>query len=110
METTTPAPYTVGSFVYASWGYEQTNIDFFKVVKRSGDWLTLQPVKSKTLEYSGQSMTGRSEPTDEPDPQGKTIRRKMYRNGGEERGMSFTRSYGWIREYDGKPKGFSTYA
>lgn len=108
--TPPPAPpYSVGSFVYASWGYDQTNIDWFKVTARKGDWLTLTPYKALTHEPPGSFMSGTSRPSDEPTG-GKPIRRRIYVRDGEERGMAFARSYGWISAWDGKPKGFSYYA
>lgn len=36
-----------GSILVSSWGYDQTNIDFYLCTKRSGDWATIIPVGSK---------------------------------------------------------------
>ena len=56
----TPEPYTVGSILYCSWGYDQTNVDFYLVVARKGDWLTLQPMNKKKT-YTGH-MSGTCTP------------------------------------------------
>jgi len=98
--------YIEGSVVYSSWGYDQTNIDFYRITKRKGDWLTLTPLISLT-EYNQQSMTGTCTPGF-ADPTKKAIRRMICRRDKEEIGCKF-KSYGWIQSWDGKPIGYSTY-
>ena len=46
---------TLGKIFYSSWGYEQTNIDFYKVIEvsPSGKTITLQPIGSKVQEVEG---------------------------------------------------------
>src|SRR3954464_12681270 len=39
---------TGGTIVYNSWGYDQTNIVFYEVVKVSGNFVWLQPVQQDT--------------------------------------------------------------
>ena len=104
---TPTTPYTPGNIVFASWGYDQTNIDWFKIIKRAGDWLTLQPLKPVNNHNHG-TMTGMTKPGD-PDETAKPIRRKIYNDGTEERGMKFQPGYGWIRAWEGQPVGYSTY-
>lgn len=36
----------VGDFFYSSWGYEQTNIDFYQVTKKTAKTVWLRPVSS----------------------------------------------------------------
>lgn len=43
----------VGDIFYASWGYEQTNIDFFQVVAKSKSMLTIRELKSELVEATG---------------------------------------------------------
>ena len=43
----------VGDILYSSWGYDQTNIDFFKVVKTSEFSVWIQRVNSKVVEVTG---------------------------------------------------------
>lgn len=43
----------VGDILYSSWGYDQTNIEFFKVVKVSEFSVWIQQVGSKIVEVTG---------------------------------------------------------
>jgi hypothetical protein len=43
----------VGDILYSSWGYDQTNIEYFKVVKVSEFSVWIQPLKSKALRQVG---------------------------------------------------------
>ena len=36
-----------GTIMVSSWGYEQTNIDFYKVLERKGDFVTIQEIGQK---------------------------------------------------------------
>lgn len=46
---------TIGKIFYSSWGYEQTNIDFYKVIEvsKSGKTFTLQKIGSQIKEVVG---------------------------------------------------------
>lgn len=39
-----PHSLVVGDVIYNSWGYDQTNIDFYEVVKTSANFVWLQPI------------------------------------------------------------------
>jgi hypothetical protein len=55
-----------GAIVYESWGYEQTNVDFYQVVKVSLSSVWLQPIGSRIREtgfMSGQAEPNRGEKT-----------------------------------------------
>lgn len=41
-----------GAIVYQSWGYDQTNIDFYKVIERKGSKVTLIEIGCQTVENS----------------------------------------------------------
>jgi hypothetical protein len=99
--------YEVGDIVTFMWGYEQTNIDFFKIIKRLNDFVTLQPLKP-TWNYDDKSMTGTTMPTDEPDLSEKVIRRKVRVSNGKEIGIAI-KSYGWAQHWDGQPQHYSSY-
>jgi len=43
----------VGDILYSSWGYDQTNIEFFKVVKVSEFSVWIQEIGSKIVEVTG---------------------------------------------------------
>jgi nuclear transport factor 2 (NTF2) superfamily protein len=46
-------PYEVGQILYDSWGYDQTNIDFFQVTEIKGKTLLVRPI-SQTRTYTQQ--------------------------------------------------------
>lgn len=48
----TPHTLTVGSILYASWGYDQTNVDFYEVVAVRGAAVDLREI-SKTRQMQG---------------------------------------------------------
>lgn len=101
------APIAEGDYLYASWGYDQTNIDWFQVTRRKGDWLTLQPCAA--IETADGDMTGTSIPG-APDPKEKPIRRRVIRWQGQAREAGCKwKSYGWMSKWDGIPKRTSSY-
>lgn len=46
------AGFQVGDILYSSWGYEQTNIDYYEVVRVSGVSAWIRPI-AKECEYLG---------------------------------------------------------
>jgi hypothetical protein len=53
-------PYKIGDLFCSSWGYDQTNIDYFEVVAVSGSMMTVRELKQSTAETGW--MTGRCVP------------------------------------------------
>ena len=98
---TTETAIEVGSILYSSWGYDQTNITFYEVLRKTAKTVTLQPVHSEIVE-SG-DMVGKVIATKEP--KGKPVRRSL-RFGNAVR----IESYEWAYVWDGQPKRFSAYA
>ena len=95
-----------GDILVSLWGYDQTNADFYKVVKATEKSVTLQQVESKqALDYPT-AMAGRATPTNVP--VGKPFRRKIHRYDNEiyVKISSFEYAYPW----DGKPERFTEYA
>ncbi len=96
------AKYLEGAILYSSWGYEQTNIDFFLITKRKGVSVTLQPIGSKLVESNGYD-TGKVMP-DRDRPIGEPINRRISK-------------YGYINAdsvrscqlHDGRPKEYTRY-
>jgi hypothetical protein len=43
----------VGDILYSSWGYDQTNIDFFEVRKVSGSMIVIQKIEDKIVRNDG---------------------------------------------------------
>ncbi|HAP9351160.1 TPA: hypothetical protein IWJ17_002698, partial [Enterococcus faecium] len=54
-------PYQVGDIFYSSWGYEQTNVTFWQIVKLTEKTAWFQPIQKKTVEHYS-SMSGKVVP------------------------------------------------
>ena len=104
--------FEVGAILTDSWGYEQTNIDFYCIVKRSGNWLTVLPMTKKSSEMSSQYLT-RDELPGKIDFAADPQRKKLFVDReGKESGFSF-RDYaggGWCRLWDGEKEQSTHYA
>jgi hypothetical protein len=91
-----------GSILYASWGYEQTNIDWYEVIAVVSDkTVVIQKIAASVV--SDGDMTGKSMPA----PGhfiGEPMRKRATRNG-----VSLT-SFSSASAWDGKPKRYSSYA
>ncbi len=102
--------FEAGAIVSDSWGCEQTNIDYYCIVKRSGLWVTLIRMKQHRSAEIG-FMTNKETPL-EIDFKENPIKKKMKINEGKEIGFSL-RNYsggGWISLYNGEPKTSTHYA
>lgn len=92
----------IGTILYSDWGYEQTNIDFYIIVERSGVSVTLQEIGG-IRKYSS-DMSGTVTP-DTTKKIGEPFKKRINKYGN----ISLTSFFGAYL-YDGKPKIFSTYA
>lgn len=113
MTTTDTSTIEPGTILECSWGYDQTNIDWYQVVKRT--------VSAKgTVTVTLQPMTSDKQATDQYMDRGqcvpghviegaKTFRRKVHVWNGEERGVSIN-SYSWAGRWNGQPVYWSSYA
>ena len=90
-----------GIIMYDSWGWEQTNIDFYKVVRKTDSSVWLQKLGSKTQETG--FMSGRTSPTEETD--GDVFTRRIGKFG-----VKIESHRGCLSVYDGQPKSCSWYA
>ena len=96
-----------GVILTCSWGYEQTNIDFYKVLKRTDTMATIVEIG-----YASKTCDGYMQGEVMPDPEnvtGQPMRRKVSMSGGKDRGLS-PQSFSWARVWDGKPKHYTAYA
>lgn len=104
--------FEVGAILTDSYGWEQTNIDFYCIVKRAGKWLTILPMTKKSSEMSRQYMTREELPGEidfSADPQRKKL---QLSSEGKESGFSL-RDYsmgGWCRLWDGEKETSTHYA
>lgn len=103
----TEANLKIGDILYSSWGYDQTNIDFYEVVKLSKCFAELMPIESRVTSYDDHCMDtvvpvpGKrvAYHNNEPEP---TLRRKVTRT---DLGI-FVKisSYEYARPWNGTPK------
>jgi len=96
--------YQPGTICYASWGYEQTNIDFYKIVERKNSTLTIQAIGSKR--NYGENFNDRG--TCMPDA-GNEIGEPFKKRIGK-RGYVKLNGYSTLSLFDGSPLGWSSYA
>jgi len=96
----------VGDIFYNSWGYDQTNIDWYQVVQVSptGKTVKVRPIAGKMKEtgfMSGETVPIKGKFT------GPAQQRKIYSYSGR---VYLTSKYGATPMWDGKPKHASWYA
>lgn len=109
MSTTTEATehgFTVGTILDTLWGYDQTNRDFYEVVKISGEYATVREIAAMDTHDAG-SMTGKKLPI-AGNYIGEPIRRKIKPNNSG--GYIPIKSYLLTTIWNGKPANYSTYA
>lgn len=108
MLTAQPRTLAPGTILYSTWGYDQTNVTFYSVVKCKGDWVTMVEIAQneapdQPLPGGGWSMTGRAVPV----PtiiKGEPFRRKMIPAHVQVSSICKGREdYEYAREWDGKP-------
>lgn len=93
----------VGNILSCSWGFEQTNVDFYKVISVSGSFVTVIQLMSETVE-SKPDYTGLVMPLVDCEI-GAKIRRKI-----NSRGDIKMTDYSWAKLWDGKPEHITSYA
>ena len=89
----------VGTILYSSWGYDQTNVDFYKVIRRTPHTIDMVGVGHDTVLDNGPYTEVTADPAREF---GEVIKGKRVSKGDYPsiRLNSFSRAYPW----DGKPK------
>jgi hypothetical protein len=101
--------FKVGDIVYDSWGYDQTNIDFYQVIEVKPKSVVIRRLKQTTTEDS--FMSGLTFPlVNEFD--GEPILKKLVghpSDNGTAVGI-IKSNYGWFNMWDGQPKRCSWYA
>ena len=104
--------YKMGDILYSSWGYEQTNIDWYQVTATTAKTITVCQIKSNCTETG--FMCGETTPRPYEYIPGKTFTRKVtpsYCTGStESKGRISLSSYESAAEWDGTPKHNSWYA
>lgn len=98
-------PYKIGDILYNSWGVDQTNIDWYEVVKVTPKSVKLTMIEGAEVETS--SMVGTTTPRPGVPVEQPWHGQTLFRVGpkGE---LNFR--YGSGSKWDGKPKRYSCYA
>lgn len=94
--------YQKGQILACSWGYEQTNINFYLILERKGDFVTIVEIgqhRKETGFMSGEAMPDRSRIIGEP------MRRKITQYA-----TINLASYKYCALWEGKPMYWSSYA
>lgn len=92
----------VGDIFYSSWGYDQTNVDFYQVVKRTKKSVYLRQVRSQIVN-DNQKVALKDQ------FYGDEVIRKVLRVYNDRYSVSLN-SFSSAYQWDGKPKTFTTYA
>ncbi len=100
-------PYKKGDILYNSWGYDQTNVDWYVVVRVSPKSVFLRSIPGIYKETSSEGladMSGSSTPNmawfNGAGATGKTIRKTLQvLDNGE---VYIPMQYGWVCKWDGK--------
>lgn len=115
------AKFEVGGYAYYMWGYDQTNVDWFKVVRKTDKSVWFEAIQAEK-HYEG-SMHGSSRPLDVPkfmpnyavDEHGEYTKvelqdkfRRLIQAG--YKGEVAAERFGNIYPWDGHPKSFSEWA
>jgi hypothetical protein len=86
----------VGDILVSSWGYDQTNIDYYKIVRKSAGSVWIQKLKKQYLEQTGWAHY-KVVPTDEFATETQLMKR--YKAGDSVK----ISNYAWAYLWDGKP-------
>lgn len=96
----------LGAILVSSWGYEQTNVDFYVVVEMTAKMARLLPLKrnSRQEEWTG-SMSGSTTAAQEADFRAEVIKKKIQPSN-----YIKIESYAYAHLWDGKKQYESWYA
>jgi hypothetical protein len=94
--------FKVGDILYDSWGYDQTNIDFYQVTRITGQSVWIRPIGGQPVESEGYGgMAGRIKPIKDSF-NGDEVRKNMRVYGNN---AYLTSKYGSISKYTSGDKG-----
>lgn len=94
--------YQIGDILYASWGYDQTNINFYRVVRTTAATITIEEI-GKDVKEDG-LMCGKATPN------GVAKNDKIVTKRVGKYGRVKLSSFEYARKWDGKPMFCSWYA
>ena len=110
-EITAEAHFKVGDLLVNSWGYEQTNIDFFVVTAVKGKTIEVAEVYGAQVEGSEYShgMACEVVATNEIKPDGKRYKLRVKAGYQGSVSLSQPKSFYYIHKWDGRPQYMSWY-
>lgn len=98
-------PFVEGTLLYTSWGYEQTNVDFYQVISRTAGTITVREIKAETVPGTAGDMSGMVRPVKDSfigEPFKMQVRAKSYRGKDAEWHICYKH---YPSVYDGGEKG-----
>ena len=96
--------FIVGAILYSSWGWEQTNIDWYIILERKGDYIIIQEIGS--IKSYDNNFNDRGECMPNPEIKiGEPFRKKITKYASVN-----LASYKYCGLWDGKSKSWSSYA
>ena len=98
--------FKLGDIIRYSWGYDQTNIDYFQVVAVTAKTVMIRELR-QVRDHDNQTMTGHSRPLKDQFAGGEKLRKSPRLYGGEWY-LSF--NYGVGRKWSGEEMLYSSYA
>ena len=100
----------LGDIFHFSWGYEQTNVNFYQVIEKSGRMLTLKEIGQKSTDReTGNSMADYRIAVKDAFLTDKKPIKKLLQFSGNTPYIKMA-SYGWCSLWDGEPTYCSWYA
>lgn len=94
----------VGDILYTSWGYDQTNYDFYEIVARRGT-STIDLRKLQCASEDEGWCRHKVTPVKGAFAGDETLTRRINKHGSAK-----IESYAWLHPWDGKPKHATSYA
>ena len=101
-----PHTLKVGDVVVNSWGWEQTNIDFYEVIRTSPNYVWLRPIAAEEVEQTG-LMQGKKMPRRGQYLAEQPTKHRVYHR---DTGPSVNFKHGCGYRWDGTPEWYSCYA
>ena len=106
-ERSKPHAYKIGDILSCSWGYEQTNVDWYTATETTAHTVTLARIAGGlTDKETGNSMAGYSI----PEMPVRIVGEERTKHRADERGSVRINSYSWAYLWDGREKYASWYA
>ena len=102
IEKSTEQVWEIGTILHASWGYDQTDVDWFQVTKVKGKSIWLRPIRENSSD-AGNCSYGYTQPR-RNEFNGVEFRKTVQPNG-----YVCSPLRGYLRKWDGKPQYCSSY-